>query len=48
MEDNVLHIVWYSPTRPVCKQALFATKRSLLCAVNKASLQSKEGLFENS
>ena len=45
LKNNELQIVWRSSAHPVCKQALFAIKRSLLCGVNKASLQSKEGLF---
>ena len=41
LKNNALHIVWRNSARPVCKQALFAIKRSLLCGVNKPSLQSK-------
>ena len=48
LKDNVLRDICHNPTHPVCKQALFAIKRSLLCGVNKASLQSKEGFFWNS
>ena len=46
LKNNVLRGICHNPAHPVCKQALFAIKRSLLCGVNKASLQSKEGLFE--
>ena len=48
LKNNVLRDICHNPAHPVCKQALFAIKRSLLCGVNKASLQSKEGLFWNS
>ena len=47
LKNNVLRDICHNPAHPVCKQALFAIKRSLLYNQNKPCLQPKEALFAN-